>query len=51
MFEAAKKIYRQEGVAGFFKGTKAGYILVLNPIIQFLVYEFLKKKFESKQAF
>jgi len=49
MFETAKRIYKQEGIGGFFKGTKAGYILVLNPIIQFLVYEFLKKKFENSK--
>jgi adenine nucleotide transporter 17 len=49
MLEAAKKIYHQEGPSGFFKGTKAGYILVLNPIIQFVVYEFLKKKFENSK--
>lgn len=48
MFEAASKIYQTEGIAGFFKGTAAGVILVANPIIQFLVYEFLKKKFERK---
>jgi len=49
MFECAKRIYQHEGIAGFFKGTKAGLILVLNPIIQFLVYEFLKKKFENSK--
>jgi len=42
-----QSIAKKEGLEGFFKGIGAGYVLVLNPITQFLVYEFLKKKFES----
>jgi len=44
-----QNIIKKEGFEGFFKGIGAGYVLVLNPIIQFLVYEFLKRKFENSK--
>ena len=47
ILNSIKSIYKNEGIGGFFKGLGASYILVLNPIVQFLIYEFLKKKFES----
>lgn len=34
-----------EGFMGFFKGIKPALILVSNPVIQFICYEFFKKKF------
>ena len=46
--KAIKQIYEKEGIDGFFKGLGAGYVLVLNPIIQFVAYEYLKKRFGSK---
>jgi len=46
MRRTIKKIFKQEGLVGFLKGLTAGYILLINPIIQFAVYEYLKKKFE-----
>jgi len=47
MRKTIRKIAKTEGIAGFFKGLLAGYILLINPIIQFIVYEYLKKKFEN----
>jgi len=46
--EAIKEIYKNEGPEGFFRGLSAGYVLVLNPIIQFVAYEYLKKRFNGK---
>lgn len=46
VLETIMNIIKQEGFEGFFKGLGASYVLVLNPIIQFIVYEYLKKKFE-----
>jgi len=45
LWEAIKSIVHNEGIGGFFKGLGASYVLVLNPIVQFVVYEFLKNKF------
>jgi len=35
----------REGLMSLWKGMLASMILVSNPIIQFVVYEWLKKKF------
>lgn len=36
-------IYRNEGLTAFFKGVLPNLILVLNPIINFVIYESLKE--------
>jgi len=38
-----KKILTEESWTGFFKGLKYAVILVANPVIQFIIYEQLKK--------
>ena len=43
MWKMIAKIYKEEGVSAFFKGFVANMILVLNPTINFVVYEQLKK--------
>jgi prenyltransferase beta subunit len=40
-----KKIYREEGLSGFYKGLIPSIVLTFNPVIQFTSYEFLKKRF------
>jgi len=49
LIETFQNILKNEGIDGFLKGIGAGYVLVLNPIIQFIVYEFLKKKFQNSK--
>jgi hypothetical protein len=39
-----KIIFNQEGLSGFYKGLIPCLILTINPIIQYVIYEFLKKK-------
>ena len=43
MLKTIRKIYKTEGISAFFKGFVANVILVLNPVINFVVYEQLKK--------
>ena len=43
MLRTIIKIYKKEGMSAFFKGFVANVILVLNPVINFVVYEQLKK--------
>jgi len=38
-----KEIYNKDGIAEFYKGVLPNMILVLNPIINFVVYEAIKK--------
>ena len=38
-----KDIYCKEGIAGFFKGAVPNLILVTNPIINFVIYEAVKR--------
>lgn len=40
-----KKIIRQEGLGGFYKGIIPSLILTLNPVILFTTYEVLRKSF------
>ena len=41
--EIMREIYQREGISAFFKGCIANLILVINPVINFVIYEFLKK--------
>jgi hypothetical protein len=43
-----KQIYKEEGVGGFFKGVIMAVVLTVNPIISFVIYETLKKKFGAE---
>jgi adenine nucleotide transporter 17 len=40
-----KKIFKEEGFGGFYKGIVPSLILTLNPVILFTTYEFLRKSF------
>jgi hypothetical protein len=39
-----KIIYQEEGISGFFKGLFPSLILTINPVIQFITYEYMKSK-------
>lgn len=43
LIETIKKIYREEGIFAFYKGVMPNMILIINPIINFVIYENLKK--------
>ena len=43
MSKTIRRIYKDEGMSAFFKGFVANMILVLNPTINFVVYEQIKK--------
>ncbi len=45
--DAAVEIWRDEGIRGFFKGVVPALILVINPIIQYTVFEQLKAVIEK----
>lgn len=40
--QAARQIYKEEGLKGFFRGLLPSLFLVLNPIIQYTLYERLR---------
>lgn len=48
-FDAAREIYSEEGIRGFFKGVVPALILVINPIIQYTVFEQLKAFIEKSR--
>ena len=41
------KIIREEGIFAFFKGLFPSIIMTINPVIQYVIYEYLKKKYLS----
>jgi adenine nucleotide transporter 17 len=43
-----KKIYNEEGIGGFFKGSTPSLVLTLNPVIQFTTYDLLKSVMSKK---
>ena len=45
-----KKIYREEGLDGFYKGIIPSLILTLNPVIQFSIYEIMKDSFARSSS-
>jgi adenine nucleotide transporter 17 len=45
-----KLIYEQEGLSGFFKGITPSLILTLVPVMQFTLYELLKKSFVDNEG-
>lgn len=48
MRETIRQIYKEEGIQAFYKGVVPNMILVLNPIINFVFYETIKKNFPQK---
>ncbi|KAL0077532.1 mitochondrial carrier domain-containing protein [Phycomyces blakesleeanus] len=50
MFTVGRSIVEKEGVAGLYAGVKAALILVINPIIQYTVFEQLKNKVSKSRA-
>ncbi|KAJ3274008.1 Smad nuclear-interacting protein 1 [Terramyces sp. JEL0728] len=44
MKKAVMDIYAEEGLSGFWKGILPAMVLVVNPVIQFAVFERLKKR-------
>lgn len=47
---AAMKIYNEEGVLGFFRGLLPALVLVINPVIQYTVFERAKGWLESRRT-
>jgi adenine nucleotide transporter 17 len=43
LIETIRMIYREEGLQAFYKGVFPNVILVINPIINFVIYENIKK--------
>ncbi len=43
LFATIKEIYQKEGLGAFYKGVLPNMLLVINPIINFVIYEGLKK--------
>lgn len=42
MFKAIEKIVSKDGLAGFWRGIGPALVLVINPVIQYTVFEQLK---------
>ncbi len=49
MKEAALKIYKDDGIVGFWRGIIPALVLVINPVIQYTVFEKLKTWIEQKK--
>ncbi|KAG6648164.1 hypothetical protein I3843_07G126400 [Carya illinoinensis] len=47
---AAREVYNEAGIAGFWKGIVPTLIMVCNPSIQFMIYESLLKHLRRKRA-
>jgi adenine nucleotide transporter 17 len=46
--QCVRSILKHEGVSGLWKGLAASFLLVSNPVINFVLYEFLKDRILSK---
>ena len=42
-----KKIIREEGFSAFFKGVLPAIIMTINPVIQYIIYEYLRLKLKQ----
>ncbi|CAL4913357.1 unnamed protein product [Urochloa decumbens] len=49
-FQAIREVYRESGIRGFWKGLVPTLIMVCNPSIQFMIYETLAKRLQSKHS-
>ncbi|GJN08590.1 hypothetical protein PR202_ga26528 [Eleusine coracana subsp. coracana] len=45
-----REVYRESGIRGFWKGIVPTLIMVCNPSIQFMIYETLAKRLQSKRS-
>jgi len=45
--DAMRKIYAAEGISGLWRSTVPSAVLAVNPAVQFMVYEALKRKLQS----
>ncbi|KAI9329741.1 mitochondrial carrier domain-containing protein [Obelidium mucronatum] len=48
--QTISKIYKEEGITGFWKGIIPALILVINPIIQYTVFERLKDIMQTRRT-
>ncbi|KAL5210456.1 hypothetical protein ABZP36_006079 [Zizania latifolia] len=48
--QAVREVFRESGVRGFWKGLIPTLIMVCNPSIQFMIYETLAKRLQSKKS-
>ncbi|XP_044982344.1 peroxisomal nicotinamide adenine dinucleotide carrier-like [Hordeum vulgare subsp. vulgare] len=48
--QAIREVYRESGISGFWKGLIPTLIMVCNPSIQFMIYETLSKRLQSKRS-
>jgi len=42
-----KKMIKEEGLGSFFKGVVPAVIMTVNPVIQYVIYEYLRNKFST----
>jgi solute carrier family 25 (peroxisomal adenine nucleotide transporter), member 17 len=42
-----KKMIKEEGIGCFFKGVIPGIIMTINPVIQYIIYEYIRKRFSN----
>jgi adenine nucleotide transporter 17 len=47
LIDALNQIYQKDGVAGLWSGAMPSGVLAINPAIQFMVYEALKRKLQA----
>lgn len=47
LVDAMKKIYAAEGISGLWRSTVPSAVLAINPAIQFMVYEALKRRLQT----
>jgi len=45
--DAMRKIYAAEGIKGLWRSTVPSAVLAINPAVQFMVYEALKRKLQT----
>ncbi|KAM7257194.1 hypothetical protein ACFE04_012935 [Oxalis oulophora] len=48
--QAAREIYNEAGITGFWKGIIPTLVMVCNPSIQFMIYETTLKRLKAKRA-
>lgn len=49
LVETVKEIYQKEGIGAFYKGVLPNMVLVANPVINFVIYENIKKLLLDKK--
>jgi hypothetical protein len=48
--DCVKEIWRNDGALGFFRGIGPSLFLIINPIIQYVIYEFLKNEIKGRNT-